>query len=256
MKQPLQTIQTAIAIQQEHQATATTVATLQVLSLFGLTPQIITEETIQDNLNLPETSLIVLIENQIRSILTKLRRNNYAGAVVILSSTPPKQIKQKYSYLLQYSASTNNIIWRSPYNIIDIIGKINRLEPLSHDNLKLLQENFEKAGNQIIQKINILQELINQLPKTSPTSKERQKQVDQIEQQFETLFSPLSKHTRINLISYGENTISAHFRHFLKEIKQTSQPIDQQSDLLNQIIQILHQQIKELGEDLPTLSEE
>jgi chaperonin cofactor prefoldin len=241
-------IETAIAIKDKDEAIPA-LATAQVLSLFGLNTQVLTHTDLE-KADLPNESVILLMENQIRTTLTKLRRQKWAGAVVILSSTSDQDLSQKYAYILKYGKNTNNASWGKPYLLSDLLTKLSQLEPLRKGNLDLLAENIEKANQKFQEAIEQLSQDINKLPDFTPNSSELSQQLNQIEQQFERLFSPLSKHTKITLKNYGEATISSHFRHLITEINTKSKLLDHHLENLQKIVITLSKQMQDLGEDL------
>lgn len=255
----------AIAIIDKNESIPT-LATAQVLSLFGLNSEILTHNELE-KADLPNESVILLMENQIRTTLTKLRRQKWAGAVVILSSIPYQDLYQKYSYILQYGGQSkkkddhllkygkpNNDSWEKPYHISDLLIKLSQLEPLRKGTLNLLTENFEKANLKSQEAIEQLNQDIKELSQFTAKSSELQQQLNQIEQQFEQLFSPLSKHTKIILEDYGEANISTHFRNVIREIQSTDKLLAQKTNTLQEIITILSKQMQDLGEDLEMFS--
>lgn len=256
----------AIKDKKDKDETIPALATAQVLSLFGLKTQVLTHHDLE-KADLPNESVILLMESQIRTTLTKLRRKKWAGAVVILSSIPYRDLSQKYSYILQYGGQSkkkdehllkygkpNNDTWEKPYHLSDLLTKLTQLEPLRKGTLNLLTENFQKANSKSKEAIEKISKEINDLQGFTPKSKELEQHLNQIEQQFEQLFSPLSKHTKITLKDYGEANISSHFRNITREIQNNDKILEQKINILQEIITILSKQMQDLGEDLEMFS--
>ena len=251
---PLQ-FQTAIAINDRPEALPA-LATAHVLSLFGLTPTVLTAEDLKTKQTFSDNSLLILVENQIRHILKNLRAQHFTGAVIILSATSDQDISQKYNYILQYGKSTNNSTWEKPWSLSQLLNQIIRLEPLRKNNLNLLLEDIEKAEHLLNQSIQSLMLAIEQIPRLTDNSSEQEQQINQIEQQFETLFSPLAKHTQMYLKNYGNNTLAGHFRTLINYCKTTNDHQESEINLLKQIIQTLQEKSQQLGENLEYLNHE
>ncbi|MFM7580408.1 MAG: hypothetical protein ACKO5Q_26185, partial [Microcystaceae cyanobacterium] len=137
-----------------------------------------------------------------------------------------------------------------------LLNQIIRLEPLRKNNLNLLLEDIEKADHLLTQSIQNLLLAIEKIPQLAGNSAEKEQQINQIEQQFETLFSPLAKHTQMYLKNYGNNTLSGHFCTLINHCKTTTDNQQNQINLVKQIIQTLQENSQQLGENLEYLHHE
>jgi hypothetical protein len=224
-------------------------AIIQVLSLFGFNSHILSQEIIQhlDPLNLPDESFLLLVESQI-SQLSLLRKHNFVGAVIILSSQPLTSLLKKHHYILRYGTSSNEVL-QSPWQLTDLLSKLATLKPLSPGNLNLLKQEMQAASEKIDRE---LESVLIEIEKLNSQTPDLPNQLNHIQQTVENLFSktPLARHILIELEGYNIATIQQHFRTLMTEIVGYSHSLYRQKILLNQVLVEWQKQVQSQSEDI------
>jgi hypothetical protein len=239
-------LKTVVALADDSEAIPALV-TVQVLSLFDIEKRVLTAKDIYMAGELPRESVLLLVENQIRR-LSVLRRHNFVGAVVILSSMPFASLLKKHHYILRYGASSS-AAWQSPWQLADLLSKLTKLKPLSPGNLNLLKQEMQAASERIDKE---LESVLIYLEKLNPNSPDFPNQLNHIENTVENLFSktPLARHVLIELEGHSTATIQHHFRTLMNDIVNYYNNLSKQKMLLNQVLRDWQKQVQSQAEDI------
>jgi len=222
-------------------------ATIQVLSLFGFNSHILSPEAIQHPLNLPDESVLILVESQIPQ-LSRLRRQNFVSPVIIISSVPLASLLKKHHYILKYGTSSTEV-WQSPWQLNDLLSKLTKLKPLSPGNLNLLKQEMQAASEKVDRE---LESVLIQIENLNSQNPDLPNQLNQIQQTVENLFSktPLARHVLIELEGHSTATIQHHFRTLMNDILSYSNNLPKQKILLKQVLAEWQKQVQSQAEDI------
>jgi len=223
-------------------------ATVQVLStLFDIEKWVLTDQYIQTASELPRESLLLLAENQIGK-LPLLRKHNFAGAAVILSSLPLASLLKKHHYILKYGTSSTEV-WQSPWQLNDLLSKLTKLKPLSPGNLNLLKQEMQAASEKVDRE---MESVLIQIENLNSQNPDLPNQLNHIQQTVENLFSktPLARHVLIELEGHSTATIQHHFRTLMNDIVTYSNNLSKQKILLNKVLAEWQKQVQSQAEDI------
>lgn len=213
----------------------------QVLStLFGMSQ--ICLDKLHGLPTLPVKSVLFLTEDQI-PVLRALRQQGCQSAVVILGSTSFDVLLSRYP-LLKYG-SRSHTVWGYPWQLTELLAKLEALLPITTANLEYLQVELDAAEQhldqiyetQVLPYLEILQ----------------QPCVDMaiILSHFQTLVldlfaqTPIARHAPLNLKGYGDGNVSGHFETLIRDVKASSDGREQRIQLLRQVLEEWCEQVRD-----------
>ncbi len=220
------------------------VAAATVLStLLNVDVQLPKSEDIHQSLQLPRKSVIILTESQLR-YLAALRRQGFAGAVLVLASKPSSKVIEKHR-ILRFG-DKSHIVCESPWVLSALLTNIVKLIPLQPENLGYLQSELEIPANRLEQ------EVIPHLKNLQKGNCNQKVELEKIEESFNTLLqsTPVARHQLFNPQDPHSDQIQQKFKFLIDEMRSSEDYGKKNVALLQKIFDRWCKSVLDMGEDV------
>ena len=250
---PDEQVKTVIAIADSSDALPAIAAAQVIATLLDMQKIICdrVDETITKQL--PRDSVILLTETQLTNHLGLLRLSGFGGAVIVITfaSRSFDDLKKDYP-IIEYGGHHSHDVWGSPWQVIELLEKVNKIKYLLDGNLEALQKNLEAIAQDLNHQFAEI--LLPNLQRLSYAKDPANftLELNALDNTFNTMLINNSdaRHHRIQIRSSDRQSISFHFQTMIQEINSNQSCSPQQAEDLKFIFTQWSDRVRRTGEGL------
>jgi hypothetical protein len=199
--------------------------------------------------DIPKDSVVLLLEEQLKWLVS-MRRNSFAGAVLVFSNLPYNELVSQYPIFKIGGSEKNHQSCNLSWNLVNILSILDNLQPLSQGTqdtvIATIRENDEAKDKKL--DLELLKQVRELCQGDFPQN------LEHLERTIKKLWHGhkhySSRNSNINIEGYGEVTIEHLFWNLIEKIRGNPENRQQSIELLEKVLTEWGNIIKKFGEDL------